>query len=248
MKCDISEQLKQEFMSKCSTLENQFDEFRRASDFETSQIVKALQSDYEFELEKIRNEHQENIDRLKSEREKKEIFGRSIEMQTDERQTLEKQTSISLIRQDQLTQTNQSEFIDQTVQTSIEYDDQRRRIIIEQQKQFNLAVQRAVDNATTIHKQRIQQLEQRLEDKHFKIIKLKECIKKLQNFYTISSTPPTVTNSVMVSSLDDEQQTNSDEQSTTMFLKRSEPISVPSSVVAEDVSMAENVALSPTNK
>jgi hypothetical protein len=108
-------------------------------------------------------------------------------------------------------------------------------------------------------------LEQQLADKRSKIIKLKECIKKLQNFYTLSSTPPTVgsssvTNSMITSSTDDEQQLNRDEEnnnnnnnnnttdettSRTAFFKRSEPISMPSTFVVQSMLAAGNAASSP---
>ena len=55
MQYDLSEQSKQELTSKYSTLQIYFDSFRRSPDIETSQIVKALQSDHEFELEKLRS-------------------------------------------------------------------------------------------------------------------------------------------------------------------------------------------------
>jgi hypothetical protein len=134
----------------------------------------------------------------------------------------------------------------------------RRSVTKDQQIQFNLAIQRAVQNATGGQKILIGQLEQQLADKRSKIIKLKECIKKLQNFYTLSSTPPpimtSVTNSMITSSTDDEQQLNKDEDINTSdelttnrqaFLKRSEPISMPSTFIVQSMLAAGNAASSP---
>ncbi|CAF1412794.1 unnamed protein product [Adineta steineri] len=277
MQYEISEQLKQELTIKYSTLETNFDEFRRTSDIETSQIVKALQSDFEFELEKVRSEHQDTLNQMKSEQEKKQILTTTIEIQTDEYQTLHKQTSVMnlLNNQDQSTETIQILFNEQFTQTSD--DDQndetsmRRLTTKDQQKQFNLAIQRAVQNATSGPKKQIVQLEQQLADKRIKILKLKECIKKLQNFYTLSSTPPpllpSVTSSMITSSTtDDEQQLNKDDEDNTpdetisttpttptttttttrqAFLKRSEPISMPSTFIVQSMLAAGNAASSP---
>jgi hypothetical protein len=128
----------------------------------------------------------------------------------------------------------------------------RRSINKDQQTQFNLAIQRAVQNATGGQKKHIGQLEQQLQDKRLKIIKLKECIKKLQNFYTLSSPP--ISNSMITSSTDDEQQINKDEEIITTdetttnrqaFLKRSEPISMPSTFLVQSMLAAGNAASSP---
>jgi hypothetical protein len=133
----------------------------------------------------------------------------------------------------------------------------RRSIYKDQQTQFNLAIQRAVQNATTGQKKQIGQLEQQLQDKRLKIFKLKECIQKLQNFYTLSSTPPTVlpsvTNSMITSSNDDEQQLNKDEENPLTdqtnnrqaFIKRSEPITMPSTFIVQSMLAAGNAASSP---
>jgi hypothetical protein len=199
---------------------------------------------------------------MKNEQEKKEILTTTIDIQTDQQQTFDKQTSMILFsNQDQSTQTNQIQFNDQSIQTS--YDDHhdetimRRSITKDQQIQFNLAIQRAVQNATTGQKKQIGQLEQQLDDKRLKINKLKECIKKLQNFYTLSSTPPTVlpsvTNSMITSSTDDEQQLNKDDENNIIdetntrqaFIKRSEPISMPSTFIVQSMLAAGNAASSP---
>jgi hypothetical protein len=133
----------------------------------------------------------------------------------------------------------------------------RRSTTKDQQIQFNLAIQRAVQNATGGQKKQIGQLEQQLQDKRLKILKLKECIKKLQNFYTLSSTPPpilpSVNNSMITSSTDDEQQLNKDEENTIIdetnnrqaFIKRSEPISMPSTFLVQSMLAAGNAASSP---
>jgi hypothetical protein len=133
----------------------------------------------------------------------------------------------------------------------------RRSIYKDQQTQFNLAIQRAVQNATTGQKKQIGQLEQQLQDKRLKIFKLKECIQKLQNFYTLSSTPPpvlpSVTNSMITSSNDDEQQLNKDEENPLTdqtnnrqaFIKRSEPITMPSTFIVQSMLAAGNAASSP---
>ena len=255
--------MKQELTIKYSTLEKSFDEFRRTSDIETSQIVKALQSDFEFESERVRNEHQEILNKLKIEQEKKEILTTTIHIQTDQQETFDKQTSMIIFNnQDQSTETNQMQFNDQSNQTTSHDDNDeimRRSITKDQQIQFNLAIQRAVQNATAPQKIYINQLEQQLDDKRSKIIKLKECIKKLQNFYTLSSTPPpimtSVTNSMITSSTDDEQQLNKDEDNNNTsdemttnrqaFLKRSEPISMPSTFIVQSMLAAGNAQSSP---
>nr|ADD91461.1 Rb1-inducible coiled coil protein 1-like protein [Adineta vaga] len=269
---DISEQLKQELTIKYETLKNDFDEFRRTSDIETSQIVKALQSDFEFELEKLRGEHQETVTQMKTEHEKKQISTMTMEIQTDEQPTFDQQTSMILFsNQDQSTETNHIEYLDQTTQTSTDDhpDDaiMRRSITKDQQIQFNLAIQRAVQNATGGQKKQIGQLEQQLADKRVKIVKLKECIKNLQNLYTLSSTPPpmmpSVANSMITSSTTDDEQVISkddehntpDETTTTTttttnttrqaFLRRSEPISMPSTFIAQSMLAAGNAASSP---
>ncbi len=246
--------------SKHSTLETNFNEFRRQSDIEISQIVKALQSDFEFELEKVRSEHQEMINQMKNEHEKKQILTATIDIQTDEQLTHDKQTSVILFNnQDQSTETNQIELNHQSIQTSQDDNEEimRRSTNKDQQTQFNLAIQRAVQNATGGQKKQIGQLEQQLQDKRLKIIKLKECIKKLQNFYTLSSTPPvlpSVSNSMITSSTDDEQQINKDEETITTdetttnrqaFFKRSEPISMPSTFLVQSMLAAGNAASSP---
>ncbi|CAF5162553.1 unnamed protein product, partial [Rotaria sp. Silwood1] len=121
------------------TLENNFDEFRRTAELEKSQIVKAFQSDFEFEIDKSSNEQDKN-----------QILTTTIDIQTDEQLKFDKQTSIIFNTEHQLTQTNQIEFIDQSIQTSTDdYDETIRRLTTkEQQIQFNLAIQRAVQNAT----------------------------------------------------------------------------------------------------
>lgn len=267
MQYDLSEQSKQELAAKHSILQIDFDCFRRSSDIETSQIVKALQSDHEFELEKLRSEHQETINQMKNEQEKTQIITTTIHVQTDLRETLDKQTSVSPPEyQEQTTETNSIEYQDQSMQTSTDQMDEimRRSTNKDQQTQFNLAIQRAVQNATQAQKKQILQLEQQLNDKRGKINKLKECVKKLQNFYTLSSTPPpilpSVDSSLITSSLDDEQQQiNQDESSiittneptttttTTRqaFLKRSEPIAMPSSFIVQSMLAAGNAASSP---
>ena len=263
---DLSEQSKHELTTKCSTLEINFDNFRRASDIETSQIVKALQSDHEFELERLRCEHQETINQIKYEQEKTQIITTTIDVQTDQPETFDKQTSVlALDHQEQSTETNPVKYQDESIQTSLEQNDEvmRRSINKDQQTQFNLAIQRAVQNATQAQKKEIQQLEQQLADKRGKIIKLKECVQKLQNFYTLSSTPPpilpSVANSMITSSTDDEQQFNQDEQIITTtettpttttnnrqaFFKRSEPIAMPSSFIVQSMLAAGNAASSP---
>jgi hypothetical protein len=135
----------------------------------------------------------------------------------------------------------------------------RRSVIKDQQIQFNLAIQRAVQNATGLQKKQIGQLEQQLQDKRLKIIKLKECVKNLQNFYTLSSTPPSilpsVENSMITSSNDDEQQLNKDDENINIpddkinnrqaFIKRSQPISMPSTFIAQSMLAAGNAASSP---
>lgn len=161
---------------------------------------------------------------------------------------------------DQSTETNQIQFNDQSIQTSFQDDNEeimRRSVTKDQQIQFNLAIQRAVLNATNSQKKQIIQLEQQLNDKRLKITKLKECIQKLQNFYTLSSTPPpilpSVTNSMITSSTDDEQQINKDEDNIITdetsnrqaFLKRSEPISMPSTFIVQSMLAAGNAASSP---
>ncbi|CAF3637335.1 unnamed protein product [Rotaria sp. Silwood1] len=248
IQCDVNEQIKQELTLKYETLENNFDEFRRTAELEKSQIVKAFQSDFEFEIDKSSNEQDKN-----------QILTTTIDIQTDEQLKFDKQTSIIFNTEHQLTQTNQIEFIDQSIQTSTDdYDETIRRLTTkEQQIQFNLAIQRAVQNATDGQKKQINILEQQLEDKRLKIIKLKECIKKLQNFYTLSSTPPSlipsITKSVMTTSNDDEQQLNKDEKNNnfddinnrTTFIKRSEPISMPSTFIAQSMLAAGNAATSP---
>ena len=80
---DLSKQLKQ-ITSKYSTLQTDFDRFRRASNIETSQIVKPFQSDHQFELEKLCTEHQEIINQMKSEQEKTQIITKTTDVQTDE--------------------------------------------------------------------------------------------------------------------------------------------------------------------
>ncbi|CAF3997480.1 unnamed protein product, partial [Rotaria sp. Silwood1] len=121
------------------TLENNFDEFRRTAELEKSQIVKAFQSDFEVEIDKSSNEQDKN-----------QILTTTIDIQTDEQLKFDKQTSIIFNTEHQLTQTNQIEFIDQSIQTSTDdYDETIRRLTTkEQQIQFNLAIQRAVQNAT----------------------------------------------------------------------------------------------------
>ncbi|CAF1396648.1 unnamed protein product [Adineta ricciae] len=265
---DVSEQVKQELTTKYAALEKVFEEFRRTSDIETSQIVKALQSDYEFELEKLRSEHQETVNQIKTEHEKKQVSTTTMEIQTDEQPKLDQQTSMIIFsNQDQSTETNQIDYCDQTTQTtSDDHPDDaimRRSITKDQQIQFNLAIQRAVQNATGGQKKQIGQLEQQLADKRLKIVKLKECIKNLQNLYTLSSTPPpmmpSVANSMITSSTtDDEQVINKedehatpDETTTTMvttrqaFLRRSEPISMPSTFIAQSMLAAGTAASSP---
>ncbi|CAF4064310.1 unnamed protein product [Rotaria sp. Silwood2] len=248
IQCDVNEQIRQELTSKYEILENNFDEFRRTAEIEKSQIVKALQSDFEFEIEKSSNEQEKNS-----------ILTTTIDIQTDEQIKFDKQTSIIITTEHQLTQTNQIEFNNQSIQTSTDDIDEtiRRLTTKDQQVQFNLAIQRAVQNATDGQKKQIAILEQQLEDKRLKIIKLKECVKKLQNFYTLSSTPPSIipsiTKSVMTTSNDDEQQLNKDEKNNTFdetnnratFIKRSEPISMPSTFIAQSMLAAGNAATSP---
>lgn len=201
------------------------------------------------------------------EQEKKQILTKTIDIQTDEHQTFDKQTSVILFNnQDQTTETDQIQLNDQSIQTSqIDNNDEaimRRSITKDQQVQFNLAIQRAVQNATGGQKKQIGQLEQQLADKRLKILKLKECVKKLQNFYTLSSTPPplmtSVANSMITSSTDDEQQLTKDDDNhnnnntpdeTTnnrqAFIKRSEPISMPSTFIVQSMLAAGNAASSP---
>lgn len=263
---DVTEQSNQELTSKHAALQHDFDEFRRTSDRETSQIVKALQSDFEFELEKLRSEHQETINQLKGAYEKQQLLSNTVETQTDERPTFDQQTSaIFFASQDQSTETTPIELHEQSAQTSTDeqHDDalMRRSITKDQQMQFNLAIQRAVQNATGGQKKQIGQLEQQLADKRLKIVKLKECIKNLQNLYTLSSTPPTmmqsVANAMITSSTDDEQQIHRDEGINTpdettpitnirqAFLKRSEPISMPSTFIIQSMLAAGNAVSSP---
>ena len=182
---------------------------------------------------------------MKNEQGKREIITITTDVQTDERKTLDKQTSVS-----------PSEYQDQSTETNpIKYKDQ--------QTQFNLAIQRAMQNATQAQKKQILQLEQQLADKRNKINKLKEWVKKLQNFYTLSPTPPPilplVDNSLITSSMDDEQQqinqdepiitTNETATTTTTtrqaFLKRSEPIAMPSSFIVQSMLAAGNTVSSP---
>ena len=262
MQYDISEQSKQELTSKVSTLENDFDHFRRTSNLENSQILKALESDHEFELEKLRSEHQDIIHQIKADQEKRQIITTTTDVQTDQRETYDKQTSVSPVEcQEQATETNSVQLKDQSSQTSADQIEEimRRSINKDQQTQFNLAIQRAVQNATQAQKKQILQLEQQLTDKRGKINKLRECVKKLQNFYTLSSTPPpilpSIESSLITSSMDDEQQQiNQDEQIITTnettttrqaFLKRSEPIAMPSSFVVQSMLAAGNAASSP---
>ena len=247
---------------KCTSVENDLNDFRRASDIQTSQIVKALQSDFEFEFEKIRCEHQEVLQELAREQDKKLQNKITVDVQTDSEQIWHKQTSDSDHRQHRSTQTDALPFfIDQTSQTTFDDTDETMRrstTTKDQQLQFNLAIQRAVQNATGGQKKQITQLEGQLADKRLKIVKLKECVKKLQNFYTLSSTPPPITSSVnsslITSSTDDEQMTKEDEISQqlpeeilhrTAFLKRSEPISMPSTFIVQSMLAAGNGASSP---
>ena len=249
---DINEQTKQELTTKLTNLEKEFEEFRRQQDIETSQIVKALQSDFEFELEKVRSEHQETIGKLTN----KQSSTATIDTQTDEKQVSDKQTSITgFSNRDQSTQTSTVQFTDQTIQTIQDTNDElimRRSINQSQQVQFNLAIQRAVQNATSLQKKQILQLEQQLQDKRLKINKLKECVKNLQNFYTLSSTSPTpseslptINPSLLTASIDDEQE---NEQTTNRqsFIKRSEPISMPSTFVAQSILAAGNTTATTT--
>ncbi|CAF1106474.1 unnamed protein product [Rotaria sordida] len=245
---DVNEQIKQELTSKYEILVNNFDEFRRTSEIEKSEIVKALQSDFDFEIEKSSNEQDKN-----------EILTTTTDIQTDQLITFDKQTSIILTTENQLIQTNQIEFNNQSIQTSLDDNDEiiHRLTTKDQQKQFNLAIQRAVVNATDVQKKQIGFLEQQLEDKRLKITKLKECIKKLQNFYASSISSPTlipsITKSVMTTSNDDEQQLNKDEKNhlsdeitnRATFIKRSEPISMPSTFLVQSMLAAGNAATSP---
>lgn len=251
----MSEQSKQELTLKYSNLEKEFLEYRRQSDTEISQIVKALQSDFEFELEKLRCEHQETLQKLHDERIHQQISTNEISIQTESIDQIDEETSISIDVQDEFIQTESIDHSDQSIQTTEEFDDTTKRSISkDQQTQFNLAIQRAVQNATHGQKRQIIQLEQQLNDKRTKISKLKECIKNLQNFYTLSSTSPppsstrinpmndgtrklpSVSNSLITSSTDEEQSTKEEENpstpdensSRTTFFKRSEPISMPS--------------------
>lgn len=250
---EIGEQTKQELTTKLSNLEKEFDDFRRQQDIETSQIVKALQSDYEFELERIRSEHQETIEKLTT----KQTSTKTIDIQTDFKEVLDKQTSMIIFsNRDQSTQTDSTEFIHQAIQTSQDSNDEfmRRSINQNHQTQFNSAIQRAVQNATILQKKQIGQLEEQLQDKRIKITKLKECVKKLQNFYTLSSTSPppssnilpSVNPSLLTTSVEDETNSNSQDQSTTTttnrqsFLKRSEPISMPSTFIMQSMLAAGN--------
>jgi len=252
---EISEQTKQELTLKCSNIENEFDQYRRTSEMEKSQILKALQSDFEFELEKMRSEHSETIQRLKDEQIHQRISTDDFQNQTEQISTSNQQTQDEIDVQNQFCQTESKYFVEQSIQTENEENDEnlKRSIHKDQQVQFNLAIQRAVQNATNGQKRQILQLEQQLNDKRTKINKLKECIKKLQNFYTLSSTsPPTssstlneidggsmeipsVANSLITSSTDEEQTTKDEENPSTpdeithrtRFFKRSDPISMP---------------------
>lgn len=87
MQYDLSEESKQEWTTQYSILESDFDHFRRASDIKTSQIVKALQSDHEFELEKLRSEHQETITQMKNEQQKTQVIATTTDVQIDQPQT-----------------------------------------------------------------------------------------------------------------------------------------------------------------
>lgn len=241
--------------SKYKQLENEFDELRHKYEIEKGPILTTIESDFEFEMEKPSNQEKDIFE----EKEKKQILTTTVDVQTDEQLNYEKQTKILLATENQSIQTNKIEYNDQLIQTSFEDNDEttRRLITKDQQFQFNLAVQRAVQNATDVQKKQIGSLEQQLEDKRSKIIKLKECIKKLQNFYALSSTPPSilsnVTKSIMNTSNDDESQIVKDDKSSlndektnkTIFLKRSEPISMPSSFIVQSMLAAGNAATSP---
>ncbi|CAF3818855.1 unnamed protein product [Rotaria magnacalcarata] len=239
---DNNQQQKQELIIKYQILENNFDEFRQKSEIEMSQIVKVIESDFQFAMKKASSEQQE-----------KGTLTTTVDTQTDKQLTYDKETTTILTTEHQLTQTNQIELNNKTIQTSFNDNDEtvRRLVTKDQQIQFNLAIQRAVQNATDTQKKQIGVLEQQLEDKRLKIIKLKECIKKLQNFYALSSTPPSmlpsITKSIMTTSNDDdESQINKDETiHRTTFIKRSEPISMPSSFVVQSMLAAGNVATSP---
>ena len=208
----------------------------------------------------MRCEHQEVLQELAKEQDNKLQNKITVDVQTDGEQMLHKQTSDTGHHEHRSAQTDQMPFVDQTSQTTVDDTDEtmRRSITKDQQLQFNLAIQRAVQNATGGQKKQITLLEEQLADKRLKIVKLKECVKKLQNFYTLSSTPPPITSSVnsslITSSTDDEQMTKEDEMSQqlpeeilhrTAFLKRSEPISMPSTFIVQSMLAAGNAASSP---
>lgn len=258
MRFDISEQLKDDLTRQHSELEKVHQEFRRTSDLETSQIVKALQSDFEFELEKIRSEHQDVLQRFKDEQTHRPAA--TVDTQTEE----EEEEEVLRV----LEHSTQTESIDQRDQSVNTEEIDRRSTSKDQQIQFNLAIQRAVQNATTGQKKQIGQLEEQLNDKRTKIVKLKECIKKLQNFYTLSSTSPpamassstgilvpSVSTSLITSSTDEEPSVRAEEEGNpltpddsthrTAFFKRSEPISMPSTFIVQSMLAAGNAASSP---
>ncbi len=69
--------------------------------------------------------------------------------------------------EEQSTETNPIQYQDQSIQTSADQTDEtmRRSINRNQQTQFNLAIQRAVQNPTQAQKKQLLQLEQQLADK-----------------------------------------------------------------------------------
>lgn len=90
------------------------------------------------------------------------------DVQADGRETLDKQTGASPVEyEEQSTETNPIQCQDQSIQTSADQIDETmcRSINRNQQTQFNLAIQRAVQDATQAQKKQLLQLEQQLADK-----------------------------------------------------------------------------------
>ncbi|CAF0745641.1 unnamed protein product [Didymodactylos carnosus] len=212
---DVCDQSKVELKEKYDQLQIDYDEYKKQSDNETHQIVRALNSDFEFELERIRTEHEltkteltfqnEKYDKLinemNSEQTRENVIQTSI--QTDTIEVNDKETMVEIkskIFDNIETQTVQIMNDDKELQTSFteqqnKVQDEHKQSIVplpstsmkEQQIQFNQAIQRAVQNATIQKTNQINELENNLEEKRLKIRKLKECIRKLKNFYTFST-------------------------------------------------------------
>ncbi|CAF0835687.1 unnamed protein product [Didymodactylos carnosus] len=211
---DLCHQSKVELTGNFNKLQADYEQYKKQSDNEIHQIVRALNSDFEFELEKIRTEHEitkndltiqkDKYDKLvndmNSEQPKENVS--QMSMQTDIIEMNDAETMVEIAFTDNGTQTTKIVNDDKELQTIFTRQENKGQeqqqsvtmsishpstTIKEQQNQFNQAIQRAVQNATSQKTKQINELEKHLLDKRRKIHQLEERIKKLKNFYTFST-------------------------------------------------------------